>query len=459
MNDATVSWRLRLGWGLGSLPGSALNVMANVLMLRFMTDTLGIAAALAASLFAAAKLWDAVNDPIIGALSDRLNTRWGRRLPWIFAGGTLSAVVVIAGFWAPLPAGTGLIVYMAISLVLFATTYSMLMVPYLAMPSEITESYHGRTQMMSFRVFFSSVGSSLGLGLGPFLLATWGATREGHVGMAVVIGAIATCATFACVWLLRDAPRTRRATDASTLPLMTQIKSALSNRPFLWLLAAKFLYFMVLAFTISAFAYFTKHVLQTTDGWLGTFLTIQSLAVVVAQPLWLRVARHAGKRTGFLLAGTLYGLAHFSWWFAGPDEPVPMLFARAVMIGLAGGGTFLFMQALLPDAIEFDRLTTGYKREGVFTGVFVFVEQAASAIGVAGIGLLLALMGYVEATGGQRVAQPQSALLGIQLCTSVVPALLMVASLWAMSRYDLTAEKLAALRERALATCGAVDGR
>lgn len=447
MSDERLPLRLRVGWGLGSLPGSALNVMANVLMLRFMTDTLGIAAAVASSLFAAAKVWDAVNDPIIGVLSDRFDTRWGRRLPWILAGGVLSAFVVVGGFWVPVPEGNSMLVFMALALMAYATTYSMLMVPYLAMPAEMTASYHGRTQLMSFRVFFSSAGSTLGLGLAPFLLAYWGATRAGHLGAALVVASIAIVATVVCVWLLRDAPRVARATNATSIPLLQQLKSALSNRPFLWLLTAKFAYFTVLAFSVSAFAFFTKHVLKTTDGWLGTFLLIQSAAVVLSQPFWLRVARSVGKRAGFIVSGALYGAAHLSWWFATPGEPVVALFARATIIGLAGGGTFLFMQAMLPDAIDYDRLSTGLERAGIFTGVYVFVEQAASAIGIAVIGALLGSMGYVEAVEGQRAAQPASALLGIQLCTSIIPAALMLVSLLAISRYDLTAARLAQLRD------------
>lgn len=440
--------RLRIGWGLGSLPGSALSVTANVLLLRFMTDTLGLSAALAASIFAGAKIWDAINDPIIGALSDRVRTPWGRRLPWILAGGLGSAAIVMLAFAVSLPKGPALIVYMIVATLAFATTYSMLMIPYLAMPAEITHSVHGRTQLMSFRVLFSSVGSTLGLGLGPLLLATWGATREGHARMSVVIAAIAALTTILCVWLIRDAPRTERPA-AAPMPILQQLRSALDNRPFVWLLAAKFSYFVVLAFTLTTFAYFTKHVLKASDAWLATFLLVQSLSVVGSQPIWLRVARRFGKQRGFMLAGLCYGLAHFSWWFAGPDEPVALIYVRAVAIGLAGGGTFLLTQAMLPDAIEYDYHRTGLRREGVFTGVFVFVEQAAGAFGVAIIGFVLAAMGYVEATGGQRVPQPASAIQGIYICMALLPLLFQAVSILAVSRYDLTAEKLAALRLQA----------
>jgi glycoside/pentoside/hexuronide:cation symporter, GPH family len=448
---AELPLRLRVGWGLGSLPGSALSVTANVLLMRFMTDTLGISAALGSSVFAFAKLWDAINDPLVGAFSDRVATPWGRRLPWILAGGLLSAVVVVASFSVPIQSGPGLVIYMGVAMLLFATTYSLLMIPYLAMPAEMTQSYHGRTQLMSLRVLFSSIGSSIGLTGGPWLLHQWGATRAGHASMALVIAGVAAAMTVLCVWLIRDAPRTERPAEPPP-GLLVQLRSALSNRPFVWLLVAKCLYFVTLAFTLTTFAYFTKHVLKTSDAWLGTFLLAQSLSVVLSQPLWLRVARAFGKQRGFMLAGACYGLAYFSWWFAGPSEPTSLIFARAIAIGVAGGGTFLLTQAMLPDAIEYDHHRTGLRREGVFTGVFVFVEQAAGAVGVAIIGFVLSATGYVATTEGRVIEQPPSAILGIYFCMAILPLVFQVIAIFAISRYDLTAEKLAELRVRAAAT-------
>jgi GPH family glycoside/pentoside/hexuronide:cation symporter len=314
----------------------------------------------------------------------------------------------------------------------------------------MTQSYHGRTQLMSLRVLFSSMGSSIGLTGGPWLLHQWGATRAGHASMALVIAGVAAVTTVLCVWLIRDAPRTVRPAGA-TPGLLVQLRSALSNRPFVWLLVAKCLYFVTLAFTLTTFAYFTKHVLKTSDAWLGAFLLAQSLSVVLSQPLWLRVARACGKQRGFMLAGACYGLAYFSWWFAGPDEPLPLIFARAIAIGVAGGGTFLLTQAMLPDAIEYDHHRTGLRREGVFTGVFVFVEQAAGAIGVAIIGFVLSATGYVATTEGRLVAQPESAIQGIYFCMAILPLVFQAIAILAISRYDLTAEKLAGMRARTAA--------
>jgi GPH family glycoside/pentoside/hexuronide:cation symporter len=264
-----------------------------------------------------------------------------------------------------------------------------------------------------------------------------------------LIAVIAAATTLLCVWMIRIAPRPVRP-DPPRISMRDQWRSALANRPFFYLLTAKFLYFIVLACSITTFAYFTKHILKTSDAWLGTYLMLQSLAVVISQPLWLRIARVAGKKTGFMIAGSAYGLGHLSWWFATAAEPVALIFARAALIGVAGGGTFLFMQAMLPDALEFDRLSTGQDRAGVFTGVFVFIEKTAGAVGSAVIGLLLGTMGYVGATEGRIAAQPASAVLGIYLCMSVIPFILQLLSLLAMSRYDLTANELERLRAQSV---------
>ena len=426
------------------MPITILNLSSNVLLLRYMTDSLGIAASVAALIFAGAKVWDAVSDPLMGAFSDRISTPWGRRLPWLATGGLLCVGAVVGLYTTPDLSGTPLLIYLSAMLLVFATSYTMFNIPYIAMAVELTPSYHERTQLMSFRVVFSSFGSLVGLTLGPALLAWWGATRAGHARMAWVLASIAVVSLVVCVWSLRHAPRTTQPLQQP--PLKQQLRSALENVPFLWLMTAKLVYFLSLALSVSTLAYFTKHVLQVSDGLMGLYLGFQSVVLILSQPFWLYVARRWGKRNGYIVAAALYGVAHFSWWFAGPGEPTSLIFLRSLFIGVAGGGTFLLTQAMLPDALEYDYLRTGLRREGAFTGLYVLVEKLSGALGVAFVGIFLGTMGYIEATEGQRVEQTESALLGLYICIGVLPLLVQAVSIAAISRYRLGEHELESLR-------------
>lgn len=435
-----------MGWGLGSLPLTLVSVTSSVLLLRFMTDSLGIAAVVASMIFASAKIWDAVSDPLMGWISDRIDTRWGRRLPWLVVGGIASGIALLAQFSPPDLGDRGLIAYMAGAMLLFATAYTMFMIPYMTMPAEMTDHYHERTQLMSFRVVFSSFGSLLGIGLAPILLSAWGTTREAHGRVVLLLAMIAILAVALCVYLVRDAP-TRVVVRRSKPPALEQIRSAFANRPFICLMLTKLLYFFSLALTLTTFAYFTKHALKVPDSWLGVCLMAQTLALIASQPLWLYVARRLDKRNGFMIASALFAVAHLSWMAAAPGEPLALMVARCVVQGVAGGGTFLLTQAMLPDAIEYDYRRTGLRREGAFTGVYIMVEKVSGALGVAFVGLLLGALGYIESKDVAGLVQPESAVFGIYLCVAVLPAtlqLLAIATIWP---YDLTAERLRELRE------------
>ncbi|MBB5686406.1 MFS transporter [Sphingobium boeckii] len=437
----------RLGWGLGSFPMASLNLAAGTLLVRYMTDTLGVAAALAATLFSVAKIWDAVSDPIIGHMSDRINTPWGRRLPWMLTGGLLSAVVLVATYTAPVSGDILLPGFLLIMMLLFATSYTMFMIPYMAMPAEITSSYNGRSQLMSFRVVCNSAGSFIGLGLAPMMLGLWGATRAGHLKMAMVIAAIATIGVLVSVYLLRKAPRAARPAQAP-MPFFRQLASAVQIPPFAWLLLSKVLYFLTLAFTLTAMPYFTKHVLRISDAWLGTMLISQTAALMLSQPFWLWIARTLDKRRGYLMAAALYGAGCLSYWIADTAEPMAITLARCIMLGFAGGGTFLLSQAMLPDVMEYDYHINGVRREGTFAGLFIMVEQLAGALGIAFFGWSLGAFGYAGGFEGVRVDQPQSAIDALRVCVTIVPAVFIALSMLSIGRYKLSNRMLDELRAK-----------
>ncbi|MBT4741549.1 MAG: MFS transporter, partial [Rhodospirillaceae bacterium] len=140
---------VRLGWGLGGV-GTTIFLFSKSLVLRYMIDYLGVAAVTAALLFAVSKFYDAFTDPVMGVISDRTRSRWGRRRPYLLAGSVLCAVTFVLLFSVPVfESQNAVILYMGALLILFATAYTLFNVAHLAMPVEMTANHQERSQMFS----------------------------------------------------------------------------------------------------------------------------------------------------------------------------------------------------------------------------------------------------------------------------------------------------------------------
>lgn len=434
---------VRLGWGLGGV-GTTIFLFSKSLILRYMTDYLGVAAATAAFLFAISKFYDAFTDPVMGVISDRTRSRWGRRRPYLLAGSILCAVTFVLLFSVPVfDSPNAVILYMGALLILFATAYTLFNVAHLAMPVEMTANHHERSQMFSYRAGAIGLGTILGGFIGPIIIEANGGGREGHTVMSWFLGALIFVTMLACFWLTWNAPfRTPQTTQKYSF--REKIRSAAANRPFIFLLSAKMFVLMTSAMNTGTVAFFTSRVLQLPDRWLGFYFLSYGLALLLSQPLWLRIIRIIGKRKVYLITALTYAPVSASWMLADSSEHAILFFVRVVLIGAMTGAILLASQSMLPDVIEYDCRRTGLTREGLFAGVYTTVEKFASAVGVAITGAVLGAMGYVASTGGQTVVQPQSAITGIYWCFALIPAGFIAFSCVFMAMYDLDEEKLAA---------------
>ncbi len=429
------------GWGFGTLAPALVLSLTNILLLRFMTDHVGLSAAMGAALIAFSKIYDAVTDPLGGLLSDKTRSRWGRRRPWLLVGTLTLVVALVALFWGPaFETTTAAAWYMGAMLIFYATAYSAFSIPYMAMPAEMTQGYHDRSYLMSFRIYAVGLAGLAASAGGPALIAAWGGGLEGHRLMALTLAPIVLVAGLVCFFATARAPFVQ-APPTLRVPLGEQARLALTNRPFVILLAIKFFTLMNLG-TAAAFPFFFQRILGLTDGFLSLYLLVSSLSLMLSQPLWLAVSRRVGKKRAYQFALALPVCVGTSWFLAGAGEPVALLLLRAVFAGAGSGGVLLMGQSLLPDTMEYDYRRTGLRREGVFSGLYTTMEKAASAFGIAAVGTVLSAMGYVQSRGGAVVEQPPGAITAILLCVALLPAAVSLASAFALMFYDLDEEKL-----------------
>jgi GPH family glycoside/pentoside/hexuronide:cation symporter len=436
----TISW----GWAIGTIGPTTLLYVVNYSLMYFMTDMIGIAAALAGVLVFGTRLFDIAFDLAVGVLSDRTTSRWGRRRPWMAGGAVLSAAGCGLLFNCPAAfrAGSGTLIWIGFCLVIYFAGYSMFNVPYLAMPAEMTTDYAERTSLMSKRVMFVSISGFIGISGANWLLAWYGKTLFGYGRMSLEIAIIGLLAMLIPVYATRGAPATHRPAGRRET-IWEQFRTAAENRPFVVLILAKLMLLLALSSITTGMFYFIVQVMHRGPGALSLYGLATNLGILLSLPVWVRIGRLADKRNLFILTVAAGIPLSLSWMLATAAEPDFIFLGRSVLIGVFAGGSLLMGQALLPDAIEYDYATTGLRREATFSAVYSFVEKASFAFGPLIVGFILASSGYVSSRVGHAPAvESASALRGVHMSIALLPAAAASICIFLLLFYDLGEEKL-----------------
>lgn len=435
--DQRAPLSVAIAWGSGSFCQSLVIYAYSVLVLRYLTDTVGLAAALAGTLMAVFKVYDALINPVIGWFTDRIDTPMGRRRPWLLLGGVFSAASLVLGFNIPVDAPMAhKIAWACLGQFLFSTGFALFAIPWLAMPQEISGSGRQRTQMMAWRVGFSSLAQGAASLSGPMLLAALGMGAAAYGAMGWTMGALCLAGALGTVIFTRHA-RTRVVESGARPALGAQFGLLLTNRPFLVLVGVKVCLYFGLAVAASGMALLTRWVFAFSDYWLGIYTMVSTLALLASQPLWLWLSGRLATRGALACAFALHGLSQLSLFFNAGS--VPLLMVQALLLGAGGGGVFMLSQALLPDVIEHDYRSTGLRRGGAFAGVVSLLETGSSALALFVLGLALSAGGYLAGVAGQA-GQPPQAIEAIRWCACVLPAVAELAGILLLTRFRLYRE-------------------
>jgi glycoside/pentoside/hexuronide:cation symporter, GPH family len=434
--EAAVPARLRVGYSLGSLVTGAFGTVPGLLLLPYLTDTLGIGAAVAGLLVLAPKAWDVLLNPVAGRISDRA----GVRRPFVLAGGLALAVLFALIFAAPWRAGAAAGAYVAVAFFAAATAFAFFQVPYIAMAAEMTDSYAERTRLMTWRVAVLAVAILLSGAGAPVIVAAAGDGIGGYRLMGVFVAGLIVLGALGLY--LSTATARFRAPMESEPSLRAQLRVAIGNRAFRGLLICWVVQAAGIATMLAGVKYFATHVLRDEEtGPTVLFACFVGPALLV-MPLWQRVGDRVGKLRSYVVASLIFAVGAVLM-AAAPVVPVVAIYLLAAIIGTGYAGQQVFALAMLPDCIAYDAARTGRRQAGVFTGVWTAGETLGLALGPGVYALVLAVFGYVSSTSG-TVAQSGSARLGVLLGTSVLPAVIVAGALVFLRGYDLTRERMEA---------------
>jgi GPH family glycoside/pentoside/hexuronide:cation symporter len=441
MSETTSKLRTRtkVFYGIGDLGNALVNSAIQFFLMKFYTDAALILPALAGNALLIGKIWDAVNDPLFGWITDKNKSRFGRRRVFMIFG-AIPLGIAIALLWFVPPADRiWTFVWIAVTFILFDTLWTLTNVPYYALTSELTDDYDERSSLTTYRMVMAVPAYLVGVALTPAIVGLFALQRTGYAFIGILYGVIAAAALLISAAGLRERKRM-----TVTRPEASPIKSlfiAIKNKPFVWLCATYFIINISFAFIKILMAYYIEYQLlmkAETSLVMGLML----VCVTISLPFWQWISRKIDKGPAYGL-GMLIGGAAVVLTFFLPHHSTAVIYLIAVLAGFGFSAQWIFPWAMVADVADYDRLETGQQRSGVYYGIWGLATKISEALALAAVGWILTGFGYVP-----NVEQTSHALLGIRLFFGLVPAACIFIALPLLFKYPITRKSHAEVKAK-----------
>jgi GPH family glycoside/pentoside/hexuronide:cation symporter len=423
---------LKLAYGAPSFAGAALTIPIAIHMTKFYADVVVVPLGFLGIAIAVARALDAISDPIVGFLSDRTRTRWGRRRPWMFAAAPVCAVFFYLLFAPPreLDPG-GAVIWFAVTFLLYSLFHTIYVIPHYALGPELTLDYHERSALFGVREGFVVLGTIVAA-LAPGLLGQkLHDEREVFRLFAIGMGALLVLLYVGLSIVVRER---REFYEREPSPLVPGIRRALRNRPFRILLATYVVASIPGAIPGTLMPFFNDYVVRPENPgmWLAIFLGTYFGSGFLFLPAWVWAARRFGKRPVWLWSFAMGITGGAAMFFVGEGDTT-LLLALLVWAGSTFGAGLFLGPAIQADVIDYDELHTGKRREAQYAAFWSilpkFVVIPSAAIPIAFLGTI----GYRP-----NVPQTPEVLLAIKALFALTPAFFAALSFFIAWRLPIT---------------------
>ncbi len=435
-----------ISYGLGDAGTGLAATQLGFYLFPFFTGTAGLPAFVAGSLLMVIKVWDAINDPLIGWMSDRTKSRWGPRIPWMLGAAAPLGISLAAMWWVPPGDLNQKTAYYIVIAVLLMTAYTGVNLPYAALSTELTTNTALRTRLNAARFTGSILAGFSGLVVAAKLLSTG---NEGFIAMGKITGLIATLATLISCWGLAPFAKKAQKPKPQSEPFPNQIRRVLNNQRFIRVIGLYLLLWCGLQLMQTVSLIYLEQVMKVPialSKWIGP-IPFQISALIGLQ-VWSFYSNRYGRISALYLGGSLWITGCLIAMFLPPINPesyianagqdivrMILLIATIVLVGFGASTAYLIPWSLLPDAIDADP----DKSAGIYTAWMVLIQKIGIGISVQLLGVMLSFAGYRSASQctGSLICldQPLSAQLMIRVCMGLIPATLVVSGLLMMRRW------------------------
>ena len=439
-----LSLRKKLLFSTGDLSTSIPLAILMFYQLYFLTDVAGLRPDLAGWAVGLSRIWDAINDPLFGLVSDRIRTRWGRRRVLLLFGAAPLGISFMFMWIVPPFGQLGLTAYYALVYIIFDTLFTLVHVGYNALTPEMTSDYDERSSLNGYRMVFSISGT-----LGAIILATvlgWYITdvRILYQTLGILLGLLSIIPPLIVFKITREKPAEELP---EPLPVRQALTETLNNRPFRLVMGLYLLSWTTASVLAAVLVYFANYYLRVPEQ-ANYFVLIAEGAAILFIPLVVWMARRWDKRKAFIIGCAWWILSALGIFLLAPEQ-VGLAYLLAAFSGLGIATAYVIPWAMVPDLIEYDQVRTGQRREGSYYAFASFFQKLATGLAVWAMGMALASSGYITPEIGQPLpVQPEQAVFAIRLFAGPIPAVLLILAILFAWRYPITRESHQALVEQ-----------
>lgn len=439
----TLSVGQKAGWGLADMGIVVFVIVKQLLVLSFLTNYLNVPVGIAGLLTTSVLIFDIITDPIVGYLSDRTHSRWGRRVPWMVIGALILSGGIIGLFGVPQSLSLlGTIIWVGGFFALATVGFTMVAIPYGATAGEMTQDPKERSTMMGFRMAFASVGILLGGAVIPQLA---GGTRDGHFIAAIYVAPIIILSIWGSLWSTRTAPR---ILSPSARGFMSTWLLVFKNKPFVILVCLYGIMTLAIALITAGLPFAAIYLIFDSGNSLlspaSSALGILSLLFacfvfgsILSQAFWVWMSARLGKVSALIFGLVIYIVLLIAIFVSLPSVDIMLIAILFVVAGMTNGAYQQIPWAIYPDLMDITRSESGDAIEGAFSAIWLFGQKVANAIAPLILSLILALFGWRESGEGFTDQVPE-ALRALQNSITILPAFILalaILGLFYFSRY------------------------
>jgi GPH family glycoside/pentoside/hexuronide:cation symporter len=416
IGTSKLSVKEKIGYSLGDTASHFVWDMVGFWLLFFYTDLYGISAAAAGTIMLVARFWDMGIDPVIGILSDRTNTRWGKFRPYILFGAIPYAILAILTFTTPNLGEIGKIIYAGSTYVLLMTAYATINLPYSALGAVMTDDTYERAGLNTYRFIAGFTGQFIVTGMALTLAEFFGHGDKAQGFQYTVFLFAGLSLIFFYITFKTTRERVQPPKEQAN-SLNKDVRNLFKNKAWIILACVGIISFIMFAMQNAAIAYYFKYYLGRENN-VQLFNVIGTIALIVALPFSKPLAKRFGNRNVFIASSLISGLFFILIYLPGVDNLVT-IYAFNIIAKMAYAPAVPLLWTMIADSADYGEWTTGRRATGLYFSSAVFAQKAGWGIGAAIAGWILAVSSFVP-----NAVQSGSAIIGIKMLVSVIPGVL-----------------------------------